>query len=315
MLRLMKALKSSFFCCLFLITQTYAFASEGNDSVAHNASLDNFSGQIFHYTLRYRGLLTSMIWADLADISIQFSKLSDHSLPLMDKKPVYEFSLHLTTQNYMKAELFQAVRYTYKTLLDNKLNTLLVEESDMGDKQSHKFLWLDWQNKTLELFKRREKIRLETDFISFSEPKIVWEKDGKIPLPSFLNTISHSQNKPLDLIHKKTGDDINVPSVRDPLSLIYTIRMQASNISPPPLSQTIAIAVSDDIRLYHIKKEAQESLSINQQNIAATKYQIHSDEKEADYFYLWLSDDQKKIPLKMAMDATLGEIEINLLHK
>ncbi len=295
--------------------QTYALASEGNDPATYNTSLDDFSAQTFHYTLRYRGLLTSMIWADLADVSMQFSKLADHSLRVVDKKPVYEFSLHLSTQNYMKAELFQAVRYTYKTLLDNKLNTLLVEESDTGDKQSHKFLWLDWQNKTLELFRRREKIPLETGFISFSDPKQVWEKDGKIPLPSFLNTISHAQNKSLDLIHKKTGDAINVSSVHDPLSLIYAIRRQASNVNSPLLSQTIAIAVSDDIRLYHVKKEAQESLIINQQNIATTKYQIHTDEKEDDYFYLWLSDDQQKRPLKMAMDAPLGEIEINLLPK
>ena len=75
----------------------------------------------------------------------------------------------------------------------------------------------------------------------------------------------------------------------------------------------IAVAISDDIRLYHVKKLALEKLTVNGQSYKGMKYKIQTDERKNNFYYVWLSDDEKKIPLRMAMDAPLGKLEIDLM--
>ncbi|MCU7799603.1 MAG: DUF3108 domain-containing protein [gamma proteobacterium symbiont of Lucinoma myriamae] len=139
------------------------------------------SGETLDYKLSYRGLFTSMIWADLADIKMSFS--ANQQTP--DKQNAHQFELYLTTENYTKAEMFQPVRYTYKTTLDSTLQrTVLVEETDTGNSHSHDFLWLDWENKATQLFKKREKIQEKSGFLGV-DVKEVWEKDGHYRIPDF----------------------------------------------------------------------------------------------------------------------------------
>jgi hypothetical protein len=264
-------------------------------------------GETLHYKLSYRGLLTSLVWADLADVRMTF--LTDKQTP--ERQDAYQFELYLSTENYTKAEMFQPVRYTYTTTLDAALQrTVLVEEVDVGENQSHHFLWLDWQNKTTQLFKNREKEKESSGFLGM-DVKEVWEKDGGGIVPDFL------KNYPLldeqqALIHKESGDRIERAQVLDPLSLIYILRT-LDFISEQTTEKEIAVAVSDDIRLYQVKKMTSEEISLNGKTHRGTKYRIQTDAKKKRLFYVWLSDDQKKIPLRLAMDAPLGKLEIDLM--
>jgi hypothetical protein len=162
------------------------------------------SGEKLHYKLSYRGLLTSMIWADLADASMTF--LADQRAH--DGQTAHQFVLSLSTENYAKAEMIQPVRYTYITTLEQDLSkTLLVEEIDVGENRSHDFLWMDWQNNKTQLYKKREKETVSSGFFDV-ESKQVWEKDGALPLPDFLMTFPLLENNQTYFIHKESGDDI-----------------------------------------------------------------------------------------------------------
>lgn len=266
------------------------------------------SGETLHYKLSYRGLLTSMIWADLADIEMIY--LSDKKTP--DKQNAHQFELFLTTENYSKAELFQPVRYTYTTTLDSSLQrTVLVEEIDNGKNQSHHFLWLDWQNKETQLFKKREKEQITNGFLGMDVSE-VWEQDGEQSVPDFLGGYPLLADQQTYLIHKESGDKIEYAQILDPLSLLYTLRTLDFNPDLPAVKE-IAVAASDDIRLYHVSKMAVEELSVSGEAYQGTKYKIQSDEKKDNRYYVWLSNDLKKIPLRLSMDAPLGELEIDLM--
>lgn len=268
------------------------------------------SGETLHYKLSYRGLLTSMIWADLADVKMTY--LANKKTP--DKKNAYQFELFLSTQNYTKAEMFQPVRYTYTTTQDALLQrTVLVEEVDTGKNQSHDFLWLDWHNKETQLYKKRQKEQLSSGFIGMDVNE-VWEKDGSLPVPLFLAEYPLLEDQQTYLIHKESGDKIKQSQILDPLSLIYTLRsLDFGSDASINTVKEFAVAVSDDIRLYQVTKVAQEKISLNNSSHFATKYKIQTDEKKDNYYYVWLSNDKKKIPLRLTMDAPLGKLEIDLM--
>lgn len=283
------------------------------DTYADNAKQVSWpfvTGETLYYKLSYRGLLTSMIWADLADIKMSFS--AEQQTP--DKHKAYQFELYLTTENYSKAEMFHPVRYTYKTTLDSlKQRTVLVEETDTGNSHSHDFLWLDWKNKETQLFKKREKIQEKSGFLGM-DVKQVWEKDGNYSIPDFLTHFPLLAEQQSYLIHKESGDKIQHAKILDPLSLIYLLRTSdLLNKDSASLSE-IPVAVSDDIRIYKIQQQSLESFSLNGKKVQGTKFKIQTNEKKDNYYYVWLSHDKKKIPLRMAMDAPLGKLEIDLVR-
>ncbi len=87
------------------------------------------AGEKLQYKLSYRGILSSMIWADIADASMEFVP----NQSTLDNHRGHQFVLSLSTENYTKAEIIQPVRYTYTATLDNYLQkTLQVEEIDEG---------------------------------------------------------------------------------------------------------------------------------------------------------------------------------------
>lgn len=271
------------------------------------------SGETLHYKLSYRGLLTSMIWADLADVKMTY--LSNKRTP--DRKNAYQFKLYLSTENYTKAEIFQSVRYTYTTTLDASLQrTVLVEELDTGENKSHDFLWLNWQNKSTQLFKKREKEQETYGFMGM-DVRYVWEKDGVQTVPEFLGTYPLLEDHHSYLIHKESGDKIEHSQILDPLSLIYVLRAMdfASEINASEISvvKDFSIAVSDDIRLYQVTQMALEEITLYGETRKGIKYKILTNEKKDNYYYVWLSNDEKKIPLRMAMDTPLGKLEIDLM--
>jgi len=273
-----------------------------------NNDANNFSSEVvfpvetfspvetLYYKLSYRGWLTSMIWADLADIKMA-SIVSDNPLK---RSRYHQYELYLSTEHYRKAEIFHPVRYTYRSIIDHMLQrTLLVEEMDIGDNDSYDILWLDWRNNSTQLFEKYK------------------GKNGKY-LPDSLTNIllSNTQKLPIaykmPIAYKKSGDKIDYAQILDPLSLLYFLRTADFILNSKNVKE-IPIAVSDDIRLYRVEKLLPEVILLNGKAIPTIKLKIVTDEKKDNDFYVWLSNDNYKIPIRMAMDAPLGKLEIKLV--
>lgn len=262
------------------------------------------SGETLHYLLSYRGLLTSMIWADIADVKMVF--LANKQTP--EQRNGHQFVLHLSTENYTKAEMIHPVRYTYTATMDKTMHrTLLVEEEDTGASESHEFLWLDWRNKESQLFKKREKEQVSSDFFSLDDED-VWEKDGKQGIPDFLSEFPLIDGTQTYLIHKGSGSKITDSQILEPLSMIYSLR--SLNIDAV---KKIPLVISDHIRIYRIERIGMEEINANGMKYQAIKYKIQRNGKKDKRFYIWLSNDKIKIPLRFTMEAPLGKLELQLV--
>ena len=53
-------------------------------------------------------------------------------------------------------------------------------------------------------------------------------------------------------------------------------------------------------------------IKIADKEYQTVKYKINSKEKPDNFFYVWISQDAQKLPVKMSMDAPLGKLEIDL---
>ncbi|MCK5667016.1 MAG: DUF3108 domain-containing protein [Thiotrichaceae bacterium] len=271
------------------------FFSANISAATHPSTWPFDSGETLHYKLSYQGLLTSFLWADLADVQLSFRdhiKLFDTAVD--NEQNGLQFIVNVSTENYLKAELIQPVRYSYIATTNTFLKkTLLVENIDQGYDKRHEFLWLDWKNKSTQLFEIVESETHDTVLENIAE---------------FFIQFPPAQSQKQNLLYKKSGDSITPVSVLDPLSLIYYLRTQ-DDIQ----ENEIFIAISDDIRKYKIEHMDKEILRLNGQAIVSNKYKIQTDEKKNKFYYVWLADDKKKIPLRFAMDAPLGHLNIDLL--
>ena len=297
--------------CIALINISTAMGFVHNETAAPHTGVDNLpyhSGERLNYKLSYRGLLTSMLWVDIANAQMSFNA----DVLNYNQFRGHQYSLWVTTEHFKKAELIHAVRYRYSVMLDHHLNrALLVEEQDNGISQEHEILWLDWINNKTELYKRREKESKDSGLFRQQQPE-KWEADGSKALPAFLAARGSldTEDKSLSyFIHKETGDDIRHQHVIDPLSLIYKLRQPEFILEN---STDIAVAIGDDVRIYRVQQQGMEMLEVNSQTRPAWKYLIHTISNRDKAFYVWLSDDRQRIPLKFLMEAPLGKLVVTL---
>ena len=243
------------------------------------------------------------MWADLADIKLKF--LAQSQLPYKPgnaSKPVLQFILNVSSEYYLKAELIHPVRYTYTANVDGALEkTLLLEKIDTGKSKSHELLWLDWENKQTLLFEVPEN-KSQT-----GEPYDNDEK-GQTSIAKIFHHFPLLESQLSDLVFDELGDSLTPANVLDPLSLIYFLR----SISLTE-AREIPIVVTDDIRNYRIEPMDKEVLYLNGQTFQSQKYKIQTNEKKEKFYYVWFSDDGKKLPLRFVMDAPLGHLTIDLI--
>jgi len=218
---------------------------------------------------------------------------ADIKAPLSNESR-HQFTLNVSSENYLKAELTHPVRFTYTTTMNDVMDkTLLVEQIDRGKNNKHNLLWLDWNNKETFLFEKKGEGKANQN----DEKKI-----SDIPEPLLVKN-------PADLVYKESGDKISRSMILDPLSLIYYLR----TMSPDDKTE-ISIAVSDDIRIYAIEPLGKKIIEINDSQYQSRQYKIKTHEKKDNFYYVWLNDNKKRIPLKFMMDAPLGKLLVELVN-
>jgi hypothetical protein len=271
------------------------------------------------YRLEYQGLFTAFVWTSLADVSFA----SARNKIKFDGKNSCELDMRLSTENFNTEDLYP-FRYEWRSLVSPDLNKVfLVEEISKGVKEEYKATWLNWNNKEINFYRKRNQIKPEnyddtedqmygTETVE-SEQKIEWEKDGAKPVPDFLNQQTPLEGKYTYLVYDKSVKLASDLVLTDPLGLMYATRWHDYRASPV---YDYDVSYKDEIRKYRIKELGRETVEIGSHQIPAIKVDVmrkSPDEAEAEGFVMvWLSDDNRRIPLKYEISAVLGWIRLNL---
>ena len=277
--------------------------------------------EYFTYKLSYSGILTLFTWSDLADAAIYLQPDGYR----FEGKDSCQLVMELSTENYSVAERFHPVRYRWKSINSSDMKrAYLVEVIDKGKNDSHEAVWLDWPNRQFELYRKREmkpgKENYWDEDLDFwdDEPKkeFVWEKDGKKGVPHFLGHYPKVDGDKSYLIHRKSVAGLDIDSAVDPLGMIYLARQHDFSEGEDMI---INITVDDEVKRYRARLLGMDTLTIGSEKVTARQIEVTlSNEDEAEeegWLKLWLTDDERRIPIRFQVDATVGEMKIEITEK
>ncbi len=109
-----------------------------------------------------------------------------------------------------------------------------------------------------------------------------------------------------------SGQRIEIPvGTHDYLSLFYAIR--TFNLSPPRRN-AISILVDNRPRTLFVSALKRETIQLGSQSIPAIQVSLTTDDAEGDKFQFraWISDDDRKLPLRLTAATPLGVIRADL---
>jgi hypothetical protein len=108
------------------------------------------------------------------------------------------------------------------------------------------------------------------------------------------------------------GDRIEIPvGTHDYLSFFYALR--TFNLTPPRRS-AISILVNNKPKTLFISALNRENVQIGSQTIPAIQISLTTDDAQGDKYQLraWLSDDSRRLPLRLTAVTQLGPIRADL---
>jgi Protein of unknown function (DUF3108) len=274
------------------------------------------------YRLSYRGFFTAFIWKDLADTVI----VADNKSYTFNKQKSCQFNLKMSTENFLISELVLPMRFHWRTTVSPDLSQVfLIEEINKNKDNSHDVVWLDQKNKRVEIYHKRKKVSVQTnaddDFYDDDDDDsyedeteiMLWEKDGKHQAPEFLVDELRIEDELIYLIHDKTVEIKEKGFVFDPLSLIYSARWYDYDRIE---KVDFIISHEDSFRKYHVHFEAKEKLKVGSKMADTIKVEIRRNKEEArdeeGFMVIWLSDDERRIPLQYLLEVKTGTIKLKL---
>ncbi len=274
------------------------------------------------YRLSYRGIYTAFAWKDLADTVI----IADNKPYKFNKQKSCQLSLKMSTENFTLSELILPMRFHWRTTVSPDLKQIyLIEEINKNEKDSHQLVWLNQKGKQIEFYHKRKKIRTHDDGDFYEEeyahmddaPEMVWEAEGKKQPPDFLLDQLVIDGERKSLVYDRAVDIINNDTIFDPLSLIYSVRWHDYS----KLKKVdFVVAYKDSFRKYHAHFEGHEKLNIGDRSYNALRIVITREKKEAEdddkndgaFMVIWLSDDERRIPLRYMVEASHGTVKMDL---
>lgn len=108
------------------------------------------------------------------------------------------------------------------------------------------------------------------------------------------------------------GDKIEIPvGTHDYLSFFYTLRTMSLT---PPRRNAVSILVNNKPKTLFITALKREPLQLGSQTIPAIQISLTTDDAQSDKFQLraWISDDKRKLPLRLTAVTELGPIRADL---
>lgn len=260
-----------------------------------------------HYRLSYSGLITGYVWKELADVTLNLTP----EPTVWRDEPAVRLVMEVSTEGYSVAETLHALRYRWESLLSPDLQrTLLVRVIDRGDSDSHEVYWYDWQQKLITLYRKRELRDVSIPMFD-SSPIMEWEADHLPPAPPFIDTQPEvAPGLSYLLQHKQRTGRLDNEAI-DPLAMLLQLRRHDYR---QEAARLLPIINEDDLATYQARLLGTEPLARGDCHDPALKIEVrrHDESGEEGVMRLWLSDDARRLPLRIDVDASLGMLHIEL---
>ncbi|MEN8170368.1 MAG: DUF3108 domain-containing protein [Pseudomonadota bacterium] len=262
-----------------------------------------------HFHLSYSGLLTGFMWKELADVNLT---LQPEETTFLDQ-PASRIEMTVSTEHYGFAESFHALRYRWESILTPDLQRIqLVRVIDEGDSNSHDVYWYDWSKDLISEFRKRKQIDVSIPMFDDEDgPKLEWEKDTFKRTPKFIDPYPPVTEKLGYLIQKKYHKGVLNGDAIDPLTMLMRLRHHDFHGENTIL---LNIINEESLEPYLARLSGTAELQFNGCTEQAIKIEIRRSNHNGEdgVMHMWLSDDARRLPLRIDVDAPLGSLHIEL---
>ena len=268
-----------------------------------------YLGERLNYTISYRGVFSAMNWIDIADAELQTEQSA------FNGQPVYRSHLQVSTEAYGKMERFYPLRYRFESYFSTDLQrTLLFDEQKKTHKVRREIVWVDWEQRSANRYKQKvsrdakEGGMEDTGEFDFADkgPRVKKKANGLPPLLTGLDDADKGQ------FRQARGANLRrLNNILDQLSLLQAVRVQDL-----VAGQEIRLPVLDgrDVLSYRIRVVKRETLEQQGQGwdtfklrFDAFKQGAEKGEIEHPPIYVWLTTDDRRIPVRFASNYALGK--------
>ena len=270
------------------------------------------SGEVerLFYKVAYRGLLTSYIWMELADVEGIAYAVPD----TFKDAPICHAKLTLDTEDYGFAEMVNPMRYSWSVRLSPDLaRTYLMQELDLGANDFHNTTWVNYAKQRIETFRRREK-KVKRSSGWDNQYDEYWEPDHiKKTLPDFLEQHPLLDNGATFLMRNKFVTKVEANAILDPLGLIYNARSHDFSAKNP---YTVYATTDHNYHPYRIELRGKTTIDYQDKDVPVYLVSIRRDDEKAakqeGEMRMYLADDPWRTPLLFEVDAPLGKMRVLL---
>jgi hypothetical protein len=246
-------------------------------------------GEELEYTLKFRGVVTGFVELDIAKMIIAV----EQKMARVDDSPAYVTSLQLTTEPYRKAEMLYPVRLNYRSWLDaHKLHPLVAVKSLKTKQHKAALMWFDHT--------QGEAYHYQSG-----------ASDGKVdsrPPPGLKQTtaLPDEQWDKLLETHRVAFDGSDTLEY---FSLLHRLRSMPLK---PGEQHIFSTFTGEEINAYDVKVK-REQLVRSGWNLPALKVRLRKLDpqsgKKGDEVDLWLSDDEKRLLVRIYAERAFGAME------
>lgn len=262
----------------------------------------------FQFRMSFSGFITGYMWKDLAEMSMS---LAPDEIQFQGQ-PAKRIHMSVTTEDYSFSEAIHALRYRWESILDSEMKrTLLVRVVDDGDNESHDVYWYQWPEKSIATFSKREQEDVTIPFFH-EETKLKWETNTHPAPPAFIDSHAPVADGLSYLIMNKLKRDRLTHDAIDPLSMLVQLRHHDYQAEP---ELTLNVIHEDDLDPYKATLMSSESIDYDGEEVTALKLRMQRDTEEGEEgaMTMWLSDDERRLPLRIDVEAPLGALHMKLL--
>jgi len=254
------------------------------------------------YTISYQGGLTAMVWLDICDAVLETSQ---QMIPVNGEK-AYKALVEITSERHEQMEEMYPFRFHLTSYFSSDMQrSILFDKRKKTKKDRHEVIRFDWDEKVTQRFKR-----LKPRHIPAGATSAEVGSDEISDLFDFLGydpTHFRRSGKPGQ---KLSG------SMLDRLSLLQAVRSQKLAVG-----QEKRLTISDGKKVlnYLVRVQARESLKHDDQKQDLFKVRFDafkagkwSGEPAHPAVYVWMTADERKVPVRFSIDYALGTFVIQL---
>lgn len=250
-------------------------------------------GETLQYTVNYQGALSGSLPLAIAQVSLQLHP----GVRTVDGIEMRHASLALSTEHFAEMEALHPLRFYYDSWFDPGLNhSVMVEMRKHFSTPKHELLWFNQREGQVRFFRKGSR------------------STSSSGLPAFLTRISQLQQP--EKFRQRRAVALVKGSALDRLAMLYAVR--GRSLAPGDVVE-LAVSNGKDLLAYKIAVEAREQVQIADKPVASLRVsftpRFDSANEEGYNVRAWLSDDEKRIPLRFRGSGLGGVFTLNLDHQ